>query len=272
VTPKAKSGLCRWLDNVFLHERPSGRVVAVALMQAHAGGGESTLYDWAVTDKSEVDSLSIVQEAEPMAEDDAQNFGGTQRYCLVAYFGAARTEHQRSPAWAESVHQAGEHLIAESEPATEKGMRAQQMRHNEAILKIALGSVQQTMAIQARTIDRLAEQNEELQAHRLEGIKVVERMLSQEGERRIAQAKAEAGEKRKERAFEQIQMLAPVVINKLAGTKLLPEGAAGADVLKRLLTSITPEQLAGLQKVLTPQQTIAVVELWEQNVKPPEEP
>jgi hypothetical protein len=239
-------------------------------MQAHAGGGESSLYEWPVTAKSEVDSLAIVQEAEPMAEDDAQSFGGTQRYCLVAYFGAAQTEHQRSPVWAESVQRDGEHIVSESEPATDKGMRAQLMRHNEALMKIALGNIQQMMAIQGRTIDRLTEQNEELQAHRLEGVKVVERLLTQEGERRIATQKAEASEKRKERAFEQIQMLAPVVINKLTGTKLLPEGAAGADVLKRLLTSITPEQLAGLQKVLTPQQTIAVVELWEQYVKPPE--
>jgi hypothetical protein len=102
----------------------------------------------------------------------------------------------------------------------------------------------------------------------MESIKVVERMLTQEAERNIAARKAEAHEKRMGAAFEQLQILAPVVVNKLAGQNLLPSGAdahPAVETLRQVLSSFSTEQLAKLQTsgIFSPAQAIAIFELWE---------
>lgn len=260
----ARSKISAFLQNAFFVARPEGPISSLQIVQVYAGGGTSPLREWQIPEGSEVDLEQITQEALDMSDEDAQAFGGAQRYAMIAYFGAGRACEQRSPVWIVSVRRENEDQISESEPATNKGMLAQQMRHNEAIMKLALNTFVQQSSVQQSMLARLAEQLEAAQRDKFESLKLIESMLSEEAERRLAGIRAENREKRLQTGFEHLQLLAPVLINKLAGQKLLPEKLHPAtDALKRVMGTLTPEQIGKVMGALSPDQAIALSEVYE---------
>lgn len=141
----------------------------------------------------------------------------------------------------------------------------QQFRHNEQILSLALKSI--------APIAQVLQQAQGLNASLSERLEVSYAARARDAEQSIAVARAartmEAEARSEEMRAEAISTAArtlsewvPVAVHKIA-RKYGMSGDADVDpILEKLVTSLKPEQLEGLSKVLTPFQQNVLGDIW----------
>jgi hypothetical protein len=138
------------------------------------------------------------------------------------------------------------------------------MRHMEAIMRTSVMVQGEVMRNQTRMIERLAQQNEVLQAKHMETIELIEELHSKKHEREVKTIEVAAKVERENEVASKLMLLAPVVVNKIAGKKLLPETASPEQIqVDQFLESFTQEQMLKMQSVLSPSQLLVVMELYQ---------
>ena len=100
---------------------------------------------------------------------------------------------------------------------------SQQMRHIEVLLRSQLQTANNTNEMLERQLELANDRIIALEKMRVEHFDERERMLSDQNDRDLAAMKAAGSEKRMDAGFEKILALAPAVVNRLAGKKLLDE-------------------------------------------------
>lgn len=139
------------------------------------------------------------------------------------------------------------------------------MRHHDAMMRTTVMSTGNTIQMLQRQNARLQETVENLIEEKFKSITLVEDLLSQKNERDIATMKETNKQTMYREAFDKVSLLAPVVINKLAGRKAVPEAENSMTMLlKRFLESLKPEQTEIFMKTLAPDQQIAMMEIFAQ--------
>lgn len=231
ATTDQSLGRCTKLEVVHfsVNNKPQGAVGQVAIPRTFEVDGVDTL----------------VREIVEMAQEDANNLHqGIQRYAVFARFEkdanynprcyfriAGKEEYDPDTGGADP-----------SEPADAKGLVAQLMRHNEAIMRsmvvnssYMMDTLRQENASQRILLDKQAEQAVEVGA-------LIQEMLDNSTGRRLQEKESENKQAMLGATFEHLKLLFPVLLNKLAGQKVAPETDASFTTLAALFESMTQEQ------------------------------
>lgn len=186
---------------------------------------------------------SLVVDIEQITGDDAAGVGGVQKYALLATF--ENGDSARFVLRVQSDDQDNEEI--DSEPPTKAGLVAQQMRHNEAIMRVSAMSFQQVITMQNRIIVRLSEQNEQMMGKHMELMTAIEGLHTEKHLRDLETRKADAQLEHKKEIVQKLLLLAPTVVNKITGKHLMPVSQTPEDLqVHQLMASMTKEQMESL--------------------------
>lgn len=210
--------------------------------------------------------VELAEQIDSHAQEDANGMGALQRYVLLAYFKEDESSHGRFVfrKSAEKDDEDGDSF--DSEPPTKQGLVAQQMRHNEIIMRNSNFTMGQMLSMLKEQNRELQDENRTLRQERREQIETYEKLLSLQHERELETKRHEFMLKAKEQMFEKIALLAPAIVNRMMGKKVLPEKTTPESMaLKALMDTITPEQMQKMNEVFTPDQLISILNLYESN-------
>ena len=251
--------------------------VVFTLRHAGLDEGSRLLRTWQVDTIPERDEFrDLVVEIDSAAQDDCEQLGwSTQRYLLMATSKQGKELGSLTLRYAtSSLAEPG--ITADSEPASPRGQVAQAMRFAEAsqrTLQAGMGFIVETLSRRLTAQDQLiAEQMRTQQKYTEQMNAMADRGLERET---MADAKrreqglefhrtiAEIDHKHALFQFgiERVAPLIPLIGNRLFGKAPAETAAAAHDqLLASILGSLTPEQVAALQKVLTPEQMVGINE------------
>ena len=261
-----ETDLSRWLTRELTKDRKEKAIVKISLRHASPGtkGNDVDTIDLRERTLTTDDLPMLAEEIVSRAQGDADGIGGVQRYIVALY---ADKDPRAILRWPFRLRANGDEFEeAGEEPASNKGLLMQLMRHNEAMAKTMVHAVAGLTTVMARrlessdaTITRLTDQH----YHHME---LLEEAKSDQHSRDMELMTTNASEERKNQMFEKFSMLVPVLINKLAGQKVFDAADPTAMMLKTFVDSVTQEQFAKLSSGLKPEQMIILAQLW-QNTK-----
>ena len=262
----------RWLEKHLWATREEGPVVKIVIRHLDANGRTGKEEIWSCNVPYEEDSVTLPEEdvddlitdMDMSCFDDAEGMAaGLQRYKILIFVKHKANAHSRFTFSLSGDNQDVDDTGV-SEPATQKGFLGQLMRHNEAIMRTAIMSTNQNMAMLNRTVSRQNDHIEKLLEERRESFELTEDLKSQHHDRELASLQMRNQEKRYSEMFDKASLLLPAVVNRVAGKKLLPESVSPMqDMLKGLAESLSEEQLAKIMPTLKPEQQIALLEFME---------
>lgn len=197
------------------------------------------------------------------AKDDADGLGGTHTYSLASYYNdrpEMPVERCSFREFSEPVE--GEDSDLSTEPADKNGLLAQLMRHNEANARTTVLAFDGVMRHMSKTLESAMTRNSELEERHFLAMTTMEEMASLRHERDMDTLKVAGDQKRSEQMMDKVSLLLPTVVNKIKGVKLLPtEQTPEQEIILQFGKSLSPDQLEGMQKLLRPEQLMAVLEL-----------
>lgn len=214
--------------------------------------------------------LLFVDEILSRAQSDADSLGSkTQRYTLIA----AELGQKDGARFNFRVKGEGDDEDDDGggEPATEKGIITQQMRHNEALMRMLVQATGTMVNGMARRLDAAEKQTEMLITQRHEHLRVLEDAKTQQHERDVQMLLTSGQEERKNALLKRAETLFPLVLNKLSGKPLIPEGPE-ANVMRALANSLTPDQLQAMAPLLTTEQQILLMTILKAMREEPPKP
>lgn len=188
---------------------------------------------------------------------------GAQRYAVQAIFTVDGRLEEKSRA---------RHLFTVAGPEMsdgdvstispdETGLVAASQQHAQFFAKLASTQTLAQIKSQQEEIDRLRRENNDLRRERLESFKVMEEVYSARADRDIERRGAESRARLVETSVEKVEMFLPMVLNHLAGKKVIPDSMAAILTAKSLVEKITPQQFEQLAGVLGPEQTALLLQL-----------
>lgn len=243
---------CRKLQ--IRHITSAGKVgTEVATIEIEAGS---------LSQDSYIDTLT--SEIEMACYDDAEGIGGVQKYVIIPHYGEKLEAAGRfilRVAAGDDTEDGGE---IDSEPATKNGLVSQLMRHNEALMRTAVASTGQIIQLQNRVIARQQEHIETMMGKHFDTTVELEGLVSQRHERDLATKRAAFKIEQTKEIVGKVTQLLPVVVNKIAGKKVMPEKVTPKDVMIReLMGSLTTEQMNTVASALKPEQMILLSEIYQ---------
>lgn len=260
--------LTRWLRPLaFPFDDKSPRAASLEVKHTNVNEKNTPLRKLGLPEELDEDKLRLlVDELEALLQDDADGIGGVQRYMVVAKDEAgenfARLSLRVAAAYQEGDPEGDE---ISSEPASLKGIAAQQMRHTDAAYRSLNMGFGQIITTQQRIISRLSEQNEKLASKAMDVLTHTEELLSRKHERDLELEDERGKQKRKTEFVHQIQAMVPAVVQKLTGIAAPagPNDAFEVQSLKAIAESISEEQFDALKGILSPPQFFALASLME---------
>lgn len=263
---EAKEKVERFILNILESiEMEISEYVFSLYQQGRGGEGEDPVYTEEYerkTDKREVlikasqDLASSIIEA---AKDDVENFlKGKHKYVVRCEGIKARCVFTLTVNDTED-----EDMDDIEETPNKKGLLSQLMRHQEKIMKVAVGSVKNVIDMQRRTIESQQERVHQLEQQQIEGIRLTEELVSGKHARDIELRRIEKKEKRQDEMLGMVMQGAPMLLSMVAqsGNKS-GEGEATAQsasaqvsggdnrvesMTEALLRSMKPDQLLKIQ-------------------------
>lgn len=210
--------------------------------------------------ETEIEPL-LLQIADAAQRDCDDLSSGLQQYALYAYFPAdtnyvPRKVFRVSPSDIEI-----ERDTTPSEPATEKGLVAQTMRHLEAVMRTTTITSNMFMTMMRDELARMSTMNEKFSAQHVDFMVLLQDLLDRSHTRRLNERSEEATIAMKESALNKIETLLPVIINRIAGKPILPEQSKAFMLLSGLLEGLSPEQQNHLRDMLDPAQLTVLAEI-----------
>ncbi len=210
--------------------------------------------------EDEIDPL-IHSIAEAAQSDADQMKAGIQQYAIYAYYSGETNYVPRRVFRVASTEEEFERDLSPSEPATEKGLVAQTMRHQEVTMKTFVMSLGTLISTQQRENQRLAEQNEKFAQQQVDMMLLVQDTIDNSHNRRLKEREADNHLAMKESVVGKLEALVPVIINRIAGKPVLPEVDKSFMLMGSLLESLSEEQQAQLLGGLTDAQRITLAEV-----------
>lgn len=230
---------------------------------------------------SDVDN--IINEIETMINADADGFSQKeeQRYIIRPTFANASFESShRCIVKVQPVREQTDSDIEDessiASPDTTNAMVASSlMRHNENLMRLnvgmptqLLGQAQKVISRQQDTIDDLHEKLFKHAEERLKTFALMEDLLTRRHLRELASAESAQKMQLAEEALSQVKLLAPMVVNKLAGKSVLPQASTPAEMmLKEFMKSLTREQFEKMLAPLDPQQQFPLLLMYQEFIK-----
>jgi hypothetical protein len=253
--------IARWMRGLWADD-VEATPDKLALRHVAVSDRQIDVASFVVTDKPSDDQEALLSRIEESLENDADGLGGVQKYVLLA-LREGRPLSRLPLRVASSMDDGGSSDSLESEPANSKGLLAQLMRHNEVQSRMFAMSMGQVVSTMQRTIARLQETVEVADERRLAAVDVAEDMLTRGHERAALTQMVEDNRAAKTALFESVKAAMPFVaqyLRKAAGMSV--ETTSVATLVSQLAASMGPDQLMGLQKLLTAEQMEIVGKLF----------
>ncbi len=234
---------------------------AVAMLLMHVSGDRSSIVEKIspLPENGDVSRMvPIAREVIKIAEADCAGVEGVHQFRLHAMTEADDLVSRFSFHLSAEEASLDGHGDSLSEQPTPMGHVGQMMRHNEAYAKAALATL-------TRTNDKLIQQNQtlittvnDMLAQRVAEAAEIERLRSEEHERHLLSEIALHRQKRTDELFNKGTLLFPILANKLAGRKVLPEPVSPLlDGLGEFAKSLSDEQKLKMAMVLKTEQKLA---------------
>lgn len=251
-----------WLRTELCRAKPAEKIV----LRSASAGSRGTEIETFEIEAGQIELEEIPVYASSIlarAQDDADGNGpGVCRYVAVSFrkgenkAGSRYSFRLRGESDADLDDESGE------EAPTNKGLITQLMRHNEAMARILVQSTGSGMASMARRLESADRLNETLVKERREMFAVLEEAKSEQHTRDMEMMLTDKSQTRKDQAFAKLMSLVPMVINKIAGSKILPDKSDPLMMLlEPLIGSMSQEQFQAIAQTLQPEQQIMFVDL-----------
>lgn len=197
--------------------------------------------------------VSITDEFRETAQDHSAEASRTQRYQVVAYgeqsevIGTYTFRLRPNPDTIDP---------GESEPATSTGALALSMRLTESYAKMTLAALGSLVGQQSEVIAQLSARNRHLEEKNIEGLELLETLMTSQNERDMALMKEAKKEERKDRLLtrgEQIVgQLLPAMLDNMSAKKPIQEflGSLDDDQTMAILQTLRPDQVKKLGELL----------------------
>lgn len=221
---------------------------------------------------------TIINEIETMVNADADGIGEEQRYIIRPTFSNLSFQSSiRHIIRVKATVEASEDELEDetqslSADTTNASIAASLMRHNENIMRMTVGQPTALLGQAQRVISRLQDSvydlHEKLIEQSGERLKIhalMEDMLSKKAQRELAAEESKQKMELLGEGFQQLKMLAPMVVNKLAGKSVLPQASTPAELmLKEFMKTLTKEQFEGMLAPLTPVQQFPLLMMYQE--------
>jgi hypothetical protein len=213
--------------------------------------------------------MPLLHTVATAAQRDADDLNaGVQLYALYAYYEKDRNFAVRKMfRVAPSTEAEFDRQLSPSEPASEKGLAAQAMRHMEVMMRQMSVVSGMTMETQRRELARLSEMNERYSQQQIDFMILFQDTMNMATDRRLKERREEANLALKEEGLAKIAALAPVIINRIAGKAILPEDDQSLMLMSSLLENMTDEQQQQFLSMLNDTQKMTLAEIMHQYEK-----
>jgi hypothetical protein len=259
----SKTEVLRWLNSQILKRDEKLALVTVVHM---SGGMKSPPIDSWKADVENFEVSKLAGEIYQTIIDDANGLGNMQTYAAELYFGEAQTPNTRRPfqVYGGEPKEEGEAAIM-SEPPTDKGQRAQGMRHTETLMKNLIDQTKHIVQFQARQIEMQNDRLHQMEDDRFRMMQTVEELTSRKHLRDMEIAEARHSQQMKEDLFSQFKILMPVLANKFMGGQVIPQTTTPQlETIKEVFRTIRPDQFNKLAEALEPHQIAPIIEMVSQ--------
>lgn len=226
----------------------------MSLVQVMSTGAVNTLRNYDLDsafgyDQSRLEE--IVAELYVTAQEDAEGHRGVTSYALRALKGVTIGERSATIRLRAQEAEFGEEdLLGESEQASVAGVTAQQMRHNEALMRGLIQALEINSQQSTAIIARQATQIEHYDKQHWQNILEREDLLSQRTEREIAVTEAAARQRRFDDTVKMLKPLVPAAISKLKGLPPAAKAEAQKSVLEAIMQDISPDDMEKIANIL----------------------
>lgn len=225
---------------------------------------DSTADDIETFDNMEIPADSLAEAIDTMLEHHTHATGGAQRYGIYPYFGT-QTTHKRSFAMRKCAPEEVSGAPDLSEGPTGKGITSMLMRHTNAATGLLIQGSQRVFQSLESVITELRAENKQLRADNARMNSEREAFMNQQHARNLATVQVANHERRMDKAYETVTLLAAPLINGLAGRNILPESASSKSVgIDTLISSIDEEQREAMTKILRPEQQVILFTIYQE--------
>jgi hypothetical protein len=260
--PASSIDLAKWLAA----RRSDGCTLVV--LRHRSFDADQQVREWPLAEDSDMNDLA--QQIESCAADDGRHFRGPTLYGVFAYREPGTPYVARTMLRVEGQG-AREAFFSETEAPDARGITSQLMRHNEVAARMALTQTSDIIDYYRRALDARDERIEQLEARHFKTLELYEELQSLKHERELDVIREQRADQRTQFLKEKLDMLAPVLMNKLLGKG----GAGGAqappvlgeELMRQFLKSLTPSQIEALMGMLRPEQAAVIGEVYEAYAK-----
>jgi hypothetical protein len=219
--------------------------------------------EWPIAEGVDVDALA--EEIDRRMREEARVLRGPTRYTIFGFKLGAYDYHDRKIVLIEGIGASTDMVLGETEQPDGRGIVSQMMRHNEASARISLG---QTMAIVEHYKAILHERDARIAVleQKLEQLgELQQEIVSMQHERNLDIIREKRADRRHAFLREKLDMLTPAIMSKVlgAGTAKGQGSMFGEELLRQFLKSLGAKQYAAITNALTPEQVVALTEIFE---------
>lgn len=251
-----------WLRRHLYNERDEKRCSRFVL---HHMGATGKLGSEVFTIPADIPEERIEATAEEVfeaGEGDASGIGGgLQTYVVLAFYGDNKKHNGRFTFRARGDEDDWDDGGETTEPPTTQGAMAQSMRHTESIMRTSTAAMGSSFQGLQHMVTQQSQIIADFMDDRFKTAELIESLTTAKHERELELLREARKDETQKQLLENFKPMIPVVMNKLAGKKMLPEADPQSMMLKELFKTMKPEQLATIQGALTPQQAMIVLSL-----------
>ncbi len=184
------------------------------------------------------------------ADTEVQDEIGVHVFKVLAFYDN-QSEAQSRYKFIVSGHQEDHH--GATEPPTAQGLRMQDMRITEGIVRGAMQMMQHVTTVQQQVISNLADENASLRRENVDAIELAKKVILEtaaqrtEAELKVEQYKRGTAERQK------FLGMIPPLVNTVAGRELFPQASEDTAIIEMFAENITEEQIAQLGSVIPPE-------------------
>jgi hypothetical protein len=239
----------------------------LVVLRHRGADADQQVREWPLASDTNVND--IADQIEACAHEDGRHFRGPTVYGVFAYREAGKPAVARTLLRIEGQG-AAEAFMGETETADARGITSQLMRHNEVAARMALGTTADIIEYYRRALDARDRRIDELEARHFKTLELYEDLQSMRHEREIDVLREHRADQRTQFLKEKLDMLAPVLMNKLLGKGAGGGSGApalGEELMRQFLKSLTPQQIEALMGMLRPEQAAVIGEVYEAYAK-----
>lgn len=250
----AKQTLDQWIREALLDDTKEGKCTRFALVHIQGNGQTSEVFNVKLNDKP-WDPKELAEMFRQKAQNHAGELAGNQTFNLLAFY-ADRNEHQaHRPFTIMGWTVDDSHLMTEA--PTKDGIVSQCMRHNEAVVQIALKHTAAMAQACMQMVQTVSDTNRHLQTQNNEMFDLLRQSAmaqvqnNNEHEMKKLEFQRASDERKKWLTF------GPALINSFLGRDVFPQSTADTSLIDALCESLSE---GDIEKLAT--SGIIKPELW----------